>query len=358
MQIGILKETKNKEGRVAATPAMVADWVKEGHTVAIQKNAGINVGYKDADYIRSGAQILNAPKVLIQKSELIIKVKEPTLEEVDLMQEGQMIFCYLHLASMPALLKKILKRKITALGYETVELKDHSLPLLKPMSEIAGQLASLNGAFYLRADQGGRGVLLGGTETVEPASTVVLGGGTVGENAARVAAGMGSKVLVFDVSEDRLKVLKKKLPSIQTAISDLKAIEKAVKDCDLLIGAVLIPGAKAPKLVTQDTVEQMKGGAVIVDVAVDQGGCVETSVVTSHENPVVKRFSILHYGVPNMPGSVPITATEALTNVSHKYITALADLGLVGVQKKYPEMEGALNCFKGEISHKALKGIV
>ncbi len=354
MILGVLKESKSQEGRVALLPEQAAELVKKGHEVIIQKGAGLHVGCSDLHYKNAGARIMSDAKMLISKSDLIIKVKEPTLSEVSFMRPGQILFCYLHLASMPGLLKKILKQKIVALGYETLQLTDKSLPLLKPMSEIAGKLATQNGAHLLRSDQGGSGVLLGGTEKVAPATVVILGGGTVGENAAKIALGMGAKTILFDVSEQRLQDLKKSYPDLHIKNSREFDISADVANADLLVGAALIPGAKAPKLVTKTMVKTMKKGSVMIDVAVDQGGCVETSVVTSHKKPVVVKFGVLHYGVPNMPGSVPVTATQALVTETYPYIERLMDEGLIACIQKYPEIKMAVNCDTGKIIHPGL----
>lgn len=344
------------EGRVALTPSQALELVRAGHTVLIQAKAGVNVDFPDAMYRKSGAKVIVSTRDVIGQAELIVKVKEPTLAEVGLMRPGQLFFGFLHLAAIPATLKLILKRKITALGYETVRLQDGSLPLLKPMSEIAGKLASQNGAHFLRSDQGGRGVLLGGTERVKPARVLILGGGVVGVNAARIALGLGAHTTILDVSEEKLASIRliSACMSCDFGLSSPDLIAQQVAQADLLIGAALIPGARAPRLVTRTMVKAMKKGAVIVDVAVDQGGCVETSVVTSHKKPIVIRHGVLHYGVPNMPGVVPVTATHALTTESFPYIKALADLGLTGVLKQFPEMTGAVNCRDGEIVHPGL----
>lgn len=353
MNITVLRETKAHEGRVALTPSHARALARLGHKIFIQKNAGLISGFPDSDYRKAGGRIFSDTREGIKKSDLILKVKEPTAAEVSLMREGQMIFCYLHLAAFPDLTKKILKQKIIALGYETVQLTNGSLPLLKPMSEIAGQLAAQNGAHFLRSDCGGRGVLMGGTEKVRSAEVLILGGGTVGENALRVAVGMGAKVRIVDVSAMRLKKLKRKY-RCETYLSSPTVIKKWVPRSDLVIGAVLVPGAPAPKLVSKALVKKMKKGSVIVDVAVDQGGCIETSVVTSHEKPVLVKHRVLHYGVPNIPAVVPVTGTLALTGATFPYIKSLAQYGLVGVCKKHPEMKLAINCAEGKIIHRAL----
>lgn len=355
MIIAVLKETKEREARVALIPAQGQALVSRGHEVLVQKGAGVGSGYADADYRRAGAVVLPTGRELIRKGDLILKVKEPTFAEVSLMRPQQMIFTFLHLAAVPYLLKKIVQSGITALAYETVRLSDGSLPLLKPMSEIAGKLAAQNGAHFLRSDNGGRGVLLGGTSMVPPARVVVIGGGTVGQSAAGIAAGMGAETIILDVSPERLSALEKKFDGrLKTLLSTPQAIAEVVPQTDLLIGAVLIPGAKTPKLVSRELVKKMRKGSVIVDVSVDQGGCVATSVVTSHKHPVVVKLGVLHYGVPNIPAVVPVTATRALTEATFPYIQSLADSGLVKTLSLFPEMEWGVNCRDGKIVHPAL----
>lgn len=359
MNIGVLKEVKEREGRVALTPGQVAVLTKDGHRVVVEKNAGLIAGFTDAHYRASGAKIMARSADLIPPCDLILKVKEPALHEVAAMRRGQMIFCYLHLAPVPKLLKAILRQKIIALGYETVRLPDGSLPLLMPMSEIAGKLATQNGAHFLRADQGGRGILLSGATGGTPAYVVILGGGVVGENAARIALGMGARTTLLDISREKLKVLAKRLgKSCELLLSTPAVIAHLVPQADLVVGAVLVPGACAPVLVKSALVKKMKKGSVIVDVAVDQGGCIETSTVTSHTHPVVCKFGVLHYGVPNMPAAVPVTATEALTRATFPYVRALAVLGLEETVKKYPEFKGSINCANGRIIHPGLSGII
>lgn len=356
MIISVLKESKTHEGRVALTPEQAQELVRSGHKVLIQRGAGIISGYRDADYSQAGAAVLASKKRLIQQANLILKVKEPTLSELDWMKRGQMVFSFLHLAAVPKILKRILEKKITALAYETLQLKDGSLPLLIPMSEIAGKLAVQNGAHLLRADRGGRGVLMGGTSEVAPAQVLILGGGVVGENAAQVSMGMGATTRILDISKKRLRELKKKYGKrLKVYLSNKKSISRWVPVSDLVIGAVLIPGVRAPKLVSKKLVQKMKKGSVIVDVSVDQGGCTETSVVTSHAKPVVRRYGVLHYGVPNIPGIVPVTSTQALTKATFPYIKKLAKWGLDGFLQRYPGMISAMNCAYGKIVHPGLR---
>lgn len=356
MIIGVLKETKSQERRVAMTPQGAKALVASGHSVLIEKNAGVGAGFSDADYRLQGAAIAQKPDALIRKSDLVVKVKEPTVREIKSMRPGQLLFCYLHLAAFPELTQKILKQKIVALGYETLLLADGSLPLLAPMSEIAGKLATQNGAHFLRADQGGRGVLIGGTEKVAPADVVILGAGVVGTNAARIAAGMGARTHLVDVAQSRLERARDQCGELcQIYASNSDVIADLVPKADLLIGAVLIPGAHAPKLVSKALVKKMKKGSVVLDVAVDQGGCIETSEVTTHDKPIIVKHGVLHYGVANIPGAVPVTATLALTQETIKYIQAIADYGLEAAIYECPEIQHAINCASGQLAHPALK---
>lgn len=359
MRLTVLKEVKTREGRVAVVPSNVGKLVEAGHTVLVQKDAGLLSGFSNEDFEKAGAQIVESTKDCIDGSDVVLKVKEPTIEEVEMMREGQMFFGYLHLAAIPETLQTILDKKIVAIGYETLQMLNGELPLLAPMSEIAGKLATQNGANFLRFDQGGRGILVGGTSTVDPATVVVIGGGVVGRNAADIAVGMGAKTIILEASAQRMELLQKVYGDKATIMPSTKEnLEKLIPEVDLLVGGVLIVGEKAPKLVTEDMVKRMKKGSVIVDVSVDQGGCVETSEVTTHEKPVIEKHGVLHYGVANMPGSVPVTATWALNNAAFPYIERLANLGYEEVCKQYPEMLKAVNCDRGEIVHDGLKGIL
>lgn len=350
MRIAVLKEVKNREGRVALIPQNVKDLKAANHEVLVQTQAGVLSGFSDEDYKNAGAEIVASTKELIDRSDLVCKVKEPTITEVDMMRPGQMYWGYLHLAALPDTLKKILERKIIALAFDTVEMADGRLPLLAPMSEIAGRLAIQIAANYLRFDLGGPGILIGGTSTVPPAKVLVLGGGSAGRNAAQVALGMGAETTILDISEDRLSRLKSDLGSkLITQKSTPEIIARLVKETDVLVGSVLLAGEKAPKLVSEDMVKTMKKGRVIIDISVDQGGCIATSEVTTHENPILIKHGVMHYGVANMPGSVPVTATLALNNATFPYTKALADLGLDGVCAKYPEMKKAVNCAHGDV---------
>ncbi len=359
MKVGVLKEVKVREGRVAVIPENVVALTRAGHTVLVQEDAGVISGFSNEDYVTAGAKIVKSTKELIDTVDMVVKVKEPTIEEVKMMRPGQIFFGYLHLAAIPDTLKAILDQKIEAFGFETVELEDRSLPILSPMSEIAGKLATQSGSHFLRFDQGGRGVLLGGTRTVPPAKVLILGGGVVGQNAADIAVGMGANTTILEASTAKVELLRSKYgKKARVELIHTSLLESLVKEADLLVGGVLIVGEKAPKLVTEAMVKTMKKGSVIVDVSVDQGGCVETSEVTTHEKPVIVKHGVLHYGVANMPGAVPVTSTLALNHASFPYIQALADSGFEGVCTKYPEMKRALNCSKGDIVHPALVGIL
>lgn len=356
MKICILKETKNREGRVVLAPRHVARLTQQGHRVLVQHHAGRIAGFSNSDYQKAGARIISSTRSIIKKADLILKVKEPTFAEVSMMHAGQIIFCYLHLAAMPQLLNKLLQKKVTALGFETLEVHG-SLPLLQPMSEIAGKLATQNGAHFLRADQGGRGVLMGGTTEVGPANVLVLGAGVVGSRAAGIACGMGANVHVVDINRKKLGVLKKLLGRrCHVHVTSRNKIQKLLPKADLVVGAVLVAGDRAPRLVLKKDVQSMRKGSVIVDVAVDQGGCVETTEVTSHQHPIVIKYGVLHYGVPNMPGAVPVTATLALSQAVFPYVEKIAKYGLAGACKRYKEIISAINCAGGRIVHQALKG--
>lgn len=352
MIIGIPKEVKDHEYRVSVTPEGVQALAHRGHQVWVEPSAGIGSGYSDEDYRRAGAAIAGSKEELFRKAELIVKVKEPLLFECSLFRPGQVLFTYLHLASLPDLTKALLEAKITAIAYETTEGRDGSLPMLKPMSEIAGRMSVQIGARYLEKTQGGRGILLAGVPGVEPAHVVVLGGGVVGSAAAGIAVGMGARVTVINLDLDRLRYLDDLYRGrIVTRASTPGAIEQCVRDADLVIGAVLVPGARAPKLVSRTLVGKMKPGAVVVDVAVDQGGCFETTKSTTHSDPVYMVDGVLHYGVPNIPGIVPRTATAALTNATFPFLSRLVSAGVqqalrsdAGLAKGVNLMEGKVTC--------------
>lgn len=355
MKIGIPKEIKAQEARVAITPGGVLEFIKRGHTVFIQTNAGHNSGFSDLDYVTAGAVILPDISSVYQQSEMIIKVKEPIQEEFALIRENQLLFTYFHFASNETLTKAMIEKKAICLAYETVELSDGSLPLLIPMSEVAGRMSIQEGAKYLEKPSKGKGILLGGVPGVEPAKVLVLGGGIVGMQAARMAAGFGAKVTILDLNLNRLRYLSETMPAnVITLYSSEYNIRRLIKDHDLIIGAVLIPGAKAPKLITKDMLKEMQAGSVLVDVAVDQGGCFETTMPTTHENPVYVIDDIVHYCVANMPGAVPMTSTIALTNATLPFALQLASKGWRTACKENKALQLGLNIVEGKIVYKGV----
>ncbi|KUH69677.1 alanine dehydrogenase [Mycolicibacterium novocastrense] len=328
MRVGIPTEIKNNEFRVAITPAGVAELVHRGHEVIIQSGAGEGSAISDADFKRAGAQLINGADEVWAQADLLLKVKEPIGAEYERMRRGQTLFTYLHLAASRPCTEALLVSGTTSIAYETVQAADGALPLLAPMSEVAGRLAAQVGAYHLMRSHGGRGVLMGGVPGVAPADVVVIGGGTAGANAARVATGMGAHVTVFDVSLTKLRAVDAEFGGrVQTRYSSILELEDAVKDADLVIGAVLVPGAKAPKLVSNSTVAHMKPGAVLVDIAIDQGGCFEDSRPTTHDDPTYAVHDTIFYCVANMPGAVPRTSTFGLTNATMPYVLKLAELG-------------------------------
>ncbi len=353
MIVGVPKEIKNKENRVGMVVAGVRALTHSGHKVLIQHNAGVGAGISDDDYRKAGATILETSKEIFDKSDMIIKVKEPLPEEYPLLREGQILYTYLHLAADERLTKALMERKIVGIAYETIQPADGSLPLLAPMSAVAGRMATQIGATYLQHDHGGKGMLLGGVPGVERANVVVLGGGVVGINAAKMAIGLGAKVAILDVNVHRLDYLADIFGNeVTTLYSNLEQIEKAVTKADLVIGAVLVPGAKAPKLVTRDMISRMQPGGVVVDVAVDQGGSVETCRPTSHEHPTYTVDGVIHYAVPNMPGAVPRTSTYALTNVTMKYAMLIANLGWKEAVMKDEALLKGVNILNGKVAYK------
>ena len=328
MKVGIPKEIKNNENRVGMTPSGVAELVRHGHAVVVQCGAGEGSGFPDADYVAAGAEMLPSIEDVYREADMIVKVKEPISPEYALIRKGQVVFTYFHFACDRPLTDAMLRSGATCIAYETVELPNHSLPLLIPMSEVAGRMAVQNGAYYLQKTKGGKGKLMAGVPGVKPAKVLVLGGGTVGEAAARIAAGMGADVTITDISLPRLKQLDAEMPAnVHTLYSSEHNIRRELRDVDVVIGSVLIPGDAAPKLVTRDMLKLMEPGTVLVDVAIDQGGCFETSHPTTHSSPVYEVDGIVHYAVANIPGAVPNTSTTALTNATLRYAVALADKG-------------------------------
>lgn len=355
MVIGVPSEIKNNENRVAVTPAGVKELCKHGHDVYIQHDAGFDSGFLDDEYIFAGGQILSSIEEIYAIAEMIVKVKEPIELEYKLIKEDQLLFTYFHFASYRPLTDAMLKTKAICLAYETVEKADRSLPLLIPMSEVAGRMAVQEGAKYLEKPMRGRGILLGGVPGVNPAKVLILGGGIVGTQSAKMAAGLGADVTIVDVSLPRLRYLSDIMPAnVSTLMSNEYNIRELIPHQDLIVGAVLIPGAKAPHLITKDMLKDMKPGAVMVDVAVDQGGCIETCKPTTHEDPIYIIDEVIHYCVANMPGAVPYTSTVALTNATLPYVLQLASKGWQKACKENEELKLGLNTVKGEIVYKAV----
>ena len=355
MIIGVPKEIKNNENRVALTPAGAKELIKRGHQVYVQKSAGLGSGFSDEDYSAAGASILPSIEATYQIAEMIMKVKEPIESEYNLIKANQLLFTYFHFASYEPLTKAMVASKAICLAYETVEKADRSLPLLIPMSEVAGRMAIQKGANYLEKPLGGRGILLGGVPGVLPAKVLILGGGIVGTQAAWMAAGLGADVIIMDLSLPRMRYLADVMPAnVKTMMSNEFNIREQIKQADLIVGAVLIPGAKAPHLITKDMLKDMKKGAVVVDVAVDQGGCIETCKPTTHENPTYVIDDVVHYCVANMPGAVPYTSTLALTNATLPYAIQLADKGWKKAAQENADLVPGLNVIQGDIVYKAV----
>ena len=356
MRIGCPKEIKPQEGRVGLTPAGVDALVRAGHQIYIQHNAGLESGFADEEYAAVGAQIMNDSESIFELCDMIIKVKEPLSPEYDLLREGQILFTYLHLAPDTAQTQALIRKKVTAIAYETVQTADGALPLLSPMSEVAGRLSVQIGAHLLESSNGGRGVLLGGVPGVEKANVVIIGGGNVGMNAARAAAGFGANVEILDLNIKRLAYIDDIFGGrVQTLLSNPYNIAKAVKDADLVIGCVLIPGAKTPRLVTEEMVKTMRPGSVLVDVAIDQGGSIETiDRITTHSNPYFVKHGVLHYSVANMPGAVPRTSTLALTGATLPYALKIANMGAEAACKADSALMKGLNTYNGHVTCKAV----
>lgn len=355
MIVGVPKEIKDNEYRVSLTPGGVEALVLAGHTVLVEKGAGQGSGFADEEYARVGAQIVTAHADAFRRADLVVKVKEPLAQEYDLLREGLALFTFLHLAASKELTQVLLEKKVTGIAYETVELPDGSLPLLAPMSEIAGRMSIQVAAHYLEKKNGGRGKLLGGVPGVAPANVVVLGAGTVGSNAAKIALGMGARVILINRGLDRLRHLSEVLHgNLTTLASTHYNIAQSLVGADVLVGAVLVTGARAPTLVTREMVRTMGSGAVVIDVAVDQSGCVETIRPTTHSNPTYLVDGVVHYGVTNMPGAVPETATAALTNVTLPYVLQLANLGLVKAVSRDPSLAKGINTLAGNLTYPAV----
>lgn len=355
MIVGIPKEIKNNEFRVGLTPSGANTFIRDGHTVYLQKGAGIGSGFSDDLYTNVGAKILNSIEEIYSLSELIIKVKEPLEEEYTLIKKDQIIYTFFHFASSKALTEAMIKSEAICIAYETVENIDKTLPLLTPMSEVAGRMATQQGAKFLEKPQSGFGVLLGGVPGVKPANVIVLGGGVVGTQAAKMAAGLGADVTIFDISLERLRELDDIMPkNVKTQFSNSYNIKESIKNAHLIIGAVLIPGAKAPNLITKQMLKDLRKGTVLVDVAVDQGGCFETTHPTTHENPTYIIDDVVHYSVANMPGAVPATSTEALTNATISRGLSLANKGWKKACLEDESLMLGLNIINGKIVYKAV----
>ena len=355
MKIGIPKEIKNNENRVGMTPAGVAELVKHGHKVMVEHTAGEGSGFADKDYVAAGAEIIPTAEEVYAQSDMIIKVKQPIEPEYGLIRKGQLVFTYFHFASDRPLTEAMIKSGAVCLAYETVQTADRRLPLLIPMSEVAGRMGVMEGAYYLQKTKGGKGKLISGVPGVKPAKVLVLGGGTVGEAAARMAAGMGADTYIADISLPRLRQLEMELPAnVHTLYSTEHNIRQELPDTDILVGSVLIPGAKAPHLITREMLKLMEPGSVLVDVAIDQGGCFETSHPTAHANPAYVVDGIVHYAVANIPGAVPHTSTIALTNATLRYALALADKGWQQACKDDEALRLGLNIVEGKVVFKGV----
>jgi alanine dehydrogenase len=353
--IGVPAEVKTSEYRVALTPGGVRELVERGHSVIVESNAGEGSTIHDDEYVAQGARIVASAPEVFGEADMILKVKEPQPAEVEMFRPGTLLFTYLHLAAYPKLAEGLRKKGIVAVAYETVQLADRSLPLLAPMSEVAGRMATQVGAYFLEKAHGGRGVLLGGVTGVSPGKVVVIGGGIAGTNAAAIAVGMQAEVVVLDRDLSRLRFLDNVYQGrLVTMASNRLTIEQQVSDADLVIGTVLVPGASAPKLVTEEMVKGMRRGAVLVDVAIDQGGCFETSHETTHENPVYTVHDVVHYAVGNIPGAVPNTSTYALTNATLPYAVALANRGVSEAILRFPELRGGVNIVDDQVTHEAV----
>lgn len=356
MLVGVPKEIKNNENRVAMTPAGVDALIHAGHKVIIETNAGIGSGFTNEEYVEHGAEILDTAKEVWSKAEMIMKVKEPLVSEYEYFRENLILFTYLHLAPELELTKALMKKKVTAIAYETIQLDNGALPLLTPMSEVAGRMSVQIGAQFLEKPHGGKGVLLGGVPGVPAANVVIIGGGVVGTNAAKMAVGLGANVTLLDVNSERLRQLDDIFAGrLHTVMSNSYNIREAVRRADLLIGAVLIPGRRAPRLVTEDMVAEMEAGSVIVDVAIDQGGSIETiDRVTTHSDPTYEKYGVVHYSVANMPGAVPRTSTIALTNVTIPYSVQIATLGAQKAIASNRPLAKGVNVMNGHVTYEAV----
>jgi alanine dehydrogenase len=353
MIIGVPKEIKEQEQRVGLLPSGAQQLVRRGHSVLVEKGAGLGSGYADEEYVRAGAEIVDLAEEVFKRADLIVKVKEPLKAEFPLLRKGQILFTYLHLAASRPLTEALLASAVIGIAYETIQIGNR-LPLLEPMSEIAGRMSVVMGANFLAKHHGGSGVLLGGVPGVLPGRVVVLGGGTSGVNAARMATGLGAEVTILDVDLERLRYLDLAMGHANTLFSNEANLIDLMLECDLLIGAVLLPGAKAPKLITRAMLRKMKRGSVLVDISIDQGGCAETSRPTTHVDPVYVEEGVTHYCVANMPAAYARTATQALTNVTYRYVELLADEGLASACNKQPALVGGINTREGRLTCRAV----
>jgi alanine dehydrogenase len=355
MIVGILKEIKTEENRVCMTPAGVEVMAANGHNMLVEKGAGLGSGFEDAAYLKAGAEIVETAKEIFERSEMVMHVKEPLPPEYDLIRKDQIVFTYLHLAAAEELTHALIKSKGICIAYETIQKPDRSLPLLTPMSEVAGRMAIQQGAKYLEMAQGGHGILLGGVPGVDPGNVVVIGGGVVGINAAKMACGLGAKVYILDMDLDRLRYLSDVMPANCFGLfSSPATLRELIKRADVVVGAVLVTGAKAPKLITREMLKTMKPGSVLVDVAIDQGGCFETSKATTHGDPIYTVDGVVHYCVANMPGAVPRTSTLALTNATLPYAVEIANKGWEAAMKENNEIKLGANVIKGKVTYKAV----
>ena len=353
MIVGVPKEIKEQEYRVALLPSGAYQLIRRGHRVIVERGAGAGAGFPDAEYQQAGATLADSHAAVFEQADLVVKVKEPLASEFNRLRRGQLLFTYLHLAAARPLTEALMQSGITALAYETVEV-NHRLPLLEPMSEIAGRMSVLVGGYFLAKHCGGSGVLLGGVPGVLPGKVVVLGGGTAGVNAARMAQGVGADVTILEVDLERMRFLDITLHTAHTLYSNESHLLELLPNVDLLIGAVLVPGARAPKLIRRDMLRKMRPGSVLVDIAIDQGGCAETSRPTTHHDPVFVEEGVTHYCVANMPGAFARTATQALTNVTYRYIESLADHGLAEACRLHPALLDGINVLNGKLTHQAV----
>ncbi|HVF72544.1 MAG TPA: alanine dehydrogenase [Chthoniobacterales bacterium] len=353
MIIGVPKEIKSQEHRVGLIPSTASTLTRKGHTVLVQKGAGIGSGFLDDHYVATGATMIDGAEEVFARADMIVKVKEPLPAEYGLLRKGQILFTYLHLAASKPLTEALVKSGVIGVAYETIQV-GNKLPLLEPMSEIAGRMSVVMGAYYLAKHNGGNGVLLGGVPGVLPGKVVVIGGGTSGVNAARMALGLKADVTILEVDGERMRFLDLTMPNVKTLYSNEANLTELMPHTDMLIGAVLVPGAKAPKLITREMFRKMRPGCVFVDIAIDQGGCAETSRATTHEDPVYVEEEVTHYCVANMPGAYARTSTQALSNATARYAELLADLGLEGACKKQPALIGGINTREGKVTYAAV----